>query len=94
MLGLTYFNCQGNNTINSYATKTWANNQNEFTLVPVSGGGLSATSVDQLFIDLANVSTWTGDKNINVTGTNAAPTSASAAARTTIAGKGVTITHN
>ena len=91
---MTYFNCQGNNTINAYTTKTWANNQDTIYLVPVAGGGLSSGSVDQLCIDLANVSTWTGGKTLYLKGTNAAPTGASAAARATIAGKGVTVTTN
>ena len=92
--GLTYFYCAGNNTVNAYTTKTWANNQDTIYLVPVAGGGLSAGSVDQLCIDLANVATWTGGKTLYLKGTNAAPTSASAAARATLAGKGVTVTTN
>ena len=93
---MTYFACSGSNTINDYTSpRTWANNMNTLILTPVAGGGLTAEMVDNLFIDLANVATWTGTKAITITGTNAAPTAASADARNTLSTtKGVTIVTN
>ena len=93
---ITYFNCGGNNTITDYTSgKDWANLMNYFYLVPSAGGGLSATEIDNLIIDLDNGNTWGGgSRTLYLKGTNAAPTAASLAARTSLTGKGVTITTN
>jgi len=89
---LTYFNCQGSNTIADYSGRTWAGNQRYVYLVPVIGGGLSSSEIDQLLIDLAVVSTWVIEKIVYLRGTNAARTAASDAAVATLVSKGVTVT--
>jgi hypothetical protein len=66
----------------------------EVILIPVSSGGLSQANVDQLLIDLAASGTWLAPKLVTLTGTNAAPSSASAAAIITLTGNGVTVSHN
>ena len=56
--------------------------------------GYPAAEVDQLLIDLATVTTWTGSRSVNLSGGNAAPTAASASAITTLQGNGVTVVTN
>ena len=92
---MTYFRCTGSNTINNYTSgRTWANNQLSFFIRQATGYGLDSTEVDNLLIDLANVSAWTGTKTIDIRGVNAARTSASNAAVATLQGKGVTVLTN
>ena len=68
---------------------------NYFYLIPISGGGLDATEIDNLIIDLDNGNTWGGSgKTLYLRGTNAAPTAASLAARNSLVAKGVTVTTN
>lgn len=84
----------GNNTVSDYTyPHTWASTMANVILSPVSGG-LDDTQVDNLLIDLANVTTWVGEKQVTLQGTNAARTSASDAAVATLQGKGVTVTTN
>ena len=93
---ITVFACSGINTIADYTSgKDWANLMNTFYLVAASGGGLSETEIDNLIIDLDNGNTWGGSgRTLYLKGTNAAPTAASLAARTSLVSKGVTITTN
>ena len=68
---------------------------NYFYLVPVSGGGLSSTEIDNLIIDLDNGNTWGGSsRTLYLKGTNAARTSASDAAVASLVSKSVTVTTN
>ena len=92
--GLTYFRCTGSNTISDYTTKTWTTKPATFILVPVGAGGLSEGEVDQLFIDFDTDLAWADGDTITITGTNAAPTGTSAAARTNIDNEGADITIN
>ena len=93
---ITAIRIQGRNTIDSYTSgKTWNNSIiGNFDLVPVAPGGLDATEVDNLFIDLDTSWTTTRSQPIDMRGTNAAPTAASAAARTSLIAKGRTIYVN
>ena len=91
---LTYFACYGSNTISDYTTKTWTTKPAIFILIPVGAGGLSEGEVDQLFIDFDDDLTWAEGDTITITGTNAAPTGTSAAARTNIDNEGADITIN
>ena len=90
------FVLEGNNTINAYTSgKTWSNGfLYSFTCKPVAGGGLDATEIDNLFIDLNTSWTTTRNQSIDMRGTNAAPTAASLSARNSLISKGRTIYVN
>lgn len=93
---ITGFVLQGQNTVNTYTSgKTWSNVfANTFYCIPVSPGGLDATEIDNLFIDLDTSWTTTRSQSIDMRGTNAAPTATSAAARASLISKGRTIYVN
>ena len=91
---LTYFDLLGNNIIEDYSGKNWLVKPAVFRLVPIGAGGLSTAEIDQLFIDFDDDLAWSAGNVITLTGTNAAPSAASAAARTNIANEGCTITTN
>lgn len=91
---LTYFSCEGSNTISDYTTKTWAVKPATLILVPTGVGGLSESEIDQLFIDLDTDLTWASGDIITLTGTNAAPSATSATARSNIIGEGCAVTKN
>ena len=94
-VNVTYIAISGYNTITDYtAGRVWANNQQKIYLAPAAGSGLDATEVDNLLIDLANVATWGGVKEVWLAGNNAARTAASDAAVATLIGKGVSVTVN
>ena len=85
----------GLNVISGYTSpRTWAENQDRISIIPVSPGGLSTSEVDALLHDLAQVTTWTGNKGITLTGTNSPRSSASDADVTTLTNLGVTVTTN
>jgi hypothetical protein len=92
---ITSFNLQGSNTVSDYSGVFPFNSAfQSFKIIPVSGG-LSSSEVDQLLIDFdSSISSWSGDKSVVLTGTNAARTSASDAAVASLQGKGVTVTTN
>ena len=92
---MTSFGCAGSNTLSGYSTQSFSNNINYFYLVTSFGTGFSAAEVDQLCIDLDG-STWAGSgKTLRLTGSKiAAPTATSAAARTSLGNKGITIITN
>jgi hypothetical protein len=91
--GLTYFNCYGLNTIDTYTTRTWTTKPSTFVFVPVSPGGLFETEINQLLVDLDEDLEWASG-TITLTGTNAAPTGVGLAAANNIAAEGATITVN
>lgn len=93
---ITQFVVTGNNTIDTYtASKTWsAGFTSSFTCTPVSPGGLDATEIDNLFIDLDTSWTTTRSQVIDMRGTNAAPTATSAVARASLISKGRIIYTN
>jgi len=94
--GLTNIYIGGSNTISGYTYPyTWSNSMNFFSLTINNGTGLSAAEVDQLCIDLDN-SAWAGSgKTLKLLGSKiAAPTATSAAARSSLSTKGVSITTN
>ena len=86
--GLTYFHCQGFNTLSGYTPGTRANNQNRFYLEGLNT--MSPSDVDNILIDYAAVSTWTGDKVFYLQGNASNRTSASDAAYATLQTKGLT----
>jgi hypothetical protein len=78
---MTYFYCSGNNTIQDYTGKVWANNMNGVYLRSNTAANLSAAMNDQLLIDLNNAGgTWTGTKTINLKGTRTAASDTAVAA--------------
>ena len=89
---LTYFSCSGSNTISDYTTKAWTTKPTTFILT--GNSALSESEVDQLFIDFDDDLVWAAGNTITITGSCAAPSAASAAARANIAGEGCTITTN
>jgi len=89
---LTYFRCDGSNTISDYTTKAWTTKPATFILT--GNSALSESEVDQLFIDFDDDLVWAAGNTITITGSCAAPSAASAAARANIAGEGCTITTN
>ena len=93
---LYYFLVYGSNTISDYTTSTWTQTSfNHYEVTPAAGSGLSSSEVDQLLIDMDTGITWSGSgKMLWLAGNNAARTSASDAAVTSLQGKGVTVTTN
>ncbi|HMA59518.1 MAG TPA: LamG-like jellyroll fold domain-containing protein [Halanaerobiales bacterium] len=90
---LTYFICYGSNTISTYTSgHTFNSGIDYFLLLPAAGYGLDSTEVDNLLIDLDNSGMSSG--TIDISGNNAARTSASDAAVTSLEGKGVSVTTN
>lgn len=88
------FQVTGNNRTIDYVTRTWPSTMQFFILSPGVGYGLSSAEVDQVLIDLANYN-WGGSKEITLTGSNAARTSASDAAVTHLTVvHGCTVTTN
>ena len=81
--------------VTDYSGKTWHATQNYFYFLPAGGAGLSTVEVDALLIDIDSDCAFSGFyKLINLTGTNAAPSGASAAARASLIAKGVSLTTN
>src|SRR5574343_146485 len=91
----TYVSIWGSNTVAEYTSPvSWSNSMNYFAVVPIASGGLDATEIDNLIIDLDG-STWAGsNKTLILTGTNAAPTAAANDALTSLALKGVSVSTN
>ena len=71
---------------------TWANTR--VSIRPATGLGLSSTEVDNMLIDMANSVGGPTNKSIDLRGGNAARTSASDAAVTTLQGRGCTVNTN
>ena len=92
--GVAYFKCGGNNVVANYSGKTWTTKPSTFVLKPVSPGGLSTAEVDQLLIDFDDDLTWASGNVINLTGANAARSSASDAAVASIEAEGATVITN
>ncbi len=93
--GLTNLAVFGSNTLSDYAAgRVWANNMRQLYLRQATGYGLNTSEVDNLLIDLSNVSTWSTEKVVNIAGNNASRSSASDSAVLTLQGKGVTVTTN
>ena len=92
--GITHLGFVGSNIIADYSGKAWTTKPAIFYLVPVSPGGLSTAEVDQLLIDLDADLTWASGDVINLTGANAARSSASDAAVANMVAEGATVTTN
>ena len=90
--GLTYFRCDGSNTVTDYTSKTWTTKPATFTLIPVAGGGLDQSEIDQLLVDLDDDLTWASGNAITLTGTNAAPSATGIAAKNHILSEGAAVT--
>lgn len=89
------FSITGNNVISGYTSgKTWYNNVSSFYFLPVAGGGLDATEVDNLIIDLDTSITVVRTTSFTIAGTCAARTAASDAAVASLLTKGRTILTN
>jgi hypothetical protein len=90
---LTYFRCSGSNTVSTYTSPhTFNSSINYFLLLPATGYGLDSTEVDNLLIDLDASGMSRG--TIDISGNNAARTSASDAAIASLTGNGVSVTTN
>lgn len=76
-----------------YSSASWPAGMRYFQVTPPATYGLSATEVNNILIDLA-ATTWTGEKLIDLRGSNAARTSASDSAVATLTGMGVTVYTN
>ena len=85
------FNIGGNNTITYSTSVTFPSTMQS---VQIIGSALTSTMVDNLLIDLAKVTTWTGAKTVTIKGNSGARTSASDAAVATLVGKGVAVSTN
>ena len=92
--GLATFYSYGSNTVSDYTGKAWTTKPAMFVLVPVGAGGLSEAEIDQLLIDFDDDLAWAAGNMITLTGTNAARSTASDAAVTSLEGEGVTVTTN
>lgn len=97
---IEYFHNQGLNTVVDYTSgRTWKDPMRTFISLPTSAsGGLSSTEVDNLLINLS-VPNWVitnvlDTKIVNIGGYNAARTSASNSAVSTLISKGVTVITN
>ncbi len=76
--GITEVLITGSNTISGYTSpRAWASNMSYYLVQPTGIGGLDSTEVDNLLIDLDNSLGATQGITVNLTGTNAARTSAS-----------------
>lgn len=75
-------------------TRTWPTTMRQVYLRPSSGSMVTA-DVDRLFIDIdATCTTASGEKALDASGNCGAVTSASSAARTSLAGKGFAVSYN
>jgi hypothetical protein len=83
----------GNNTVSDYTASTVSPTLDQIIFKPASGG-LSSSEVDQLLIDASAATTWEGNKIIDLRGTNAARTSASNSAVSSIQANGVSVLTN
>ena len=93
--GLATFYCTGRNTISDYTTPhTWTTKPAAFQLKPVAPGGLSTAEIDQLLIDFDDDLAWSSGDIIELTGANAARSSASDAAVSNIVAEGCSVTTN
>ena len=93
--GLTYFSCGGRNTISNYTTPhTWTTKPAAFQLKPVAPGGLSTAEIDQLLIDFDDDLAWSSGNAIELTGANAARSSASDAAVSNMVAEECSVTTN
>ncbi len=91
--GIQTFDVGGTNSISDYtAGRVWAASMKKVRSIPTTGG-LSATEVDNLLIDLS-VGTWQTSGSIDLRGTNAARTVGSNAAVALLGTKGVTVQTN
>jgi len=93
-VGVVYFNIEGVNTVADYSERPWSENMRYVYHRPAVGSGLSTAEVDQLLIDLSEVSVWNLEKAIDLRGNNAPRSSASDAAVATLISKGVAVTTN
>ena len=85
---LTYFACTGSNTLSGYIRSTKSNNQSRFQLEGLNT--MSSTDVDNILLDYAEVTTWSGYKTFILQGNASNRTSTSDAAYATLQTKGLT----
>jgi hypothetical protein len=86
---------ENSSTLSYTGGSTWKSLMNDVKILPATSYGLTSTQVDNILIDLNTyVTTWQTPKTINLAGNNAARTSASNAAVTSLQGKEVTVTTN
>jgi len=92
-ISLTYYENRGSNHVNTYTSgHLFSSSITTFIHLPTSGYGLTTTMIDNLLINLS--STLTAGGTITLNGNNAARSSASDAAVTTLIGNGYTVTTN
>jgi hypothetical protein len=85
---LTYFQA-GDNSL-SYTTTTLPGAWDNADFL-ITSNGMSQTEVDAFLVDLDDAST-SSTEEINISGTNAAPSSTGLTAKTSLEGKGWTVT--
>ena len=90
--GLTYLDCGG--VVTYTAGRTWASSMRQTRHRPASAGQFTSAMVDALLNDLANVTTWTNEKLVELRGNCGAATAASATARATITARGASVLLN
>lgn len=94
-IGMTFTYFGGYNTIKDYNLgRIWANNQDAIVFRQAFGQGFSTLEIDNILIDLSNVTTWVVNKTIDLRGVNAPRSSASNTAVSILVSKGVTVLTN
>jgi len=94
---LTYLDIRRCTNKLSYTGKVWPENMVRINLQPTIGKGLTTAEVDQIIIDLSNITTWSTSilgKYIWLAGHNEPRISASDAARAILISKSVAVTSN
>jgi hypothetical protein len=88
--GLTFLSVRGSNTLSVASATSWRTASMRYVL---TYSALTSTEVDDLLIAMATVTSWTNENQIQLNGcSNAARTSASDSAVTTLTGTyGVTV---
>lgn len=94
---LTYLDIRRCTNKLSYTGKVWPENMVRINLQPTNGNGLTTAEVDQIIIDLSNITTWstsTTGKYVYIAGHNQPRSPLSATAVSILVSKSVTVTTN
>jgi hypothetical protein len=96
---VNYLQILKNNNKLSYTGKTWPENMGRVYLQPLAGKGLTTAEVDQMLIDLSNVTNWittttSGYKVVYLAGHNEPHSALSNVAIGILISKGVSVSYN
>lgn len=96
---VSYLQILKNNNKLSYSGKTWPENMVRLYLQPLVGKGLTTAEVDQLLIDLSNITNWTtsttsGSRVVYLAGHNEPRSSVSNTAFSMLVSKGISVSCN